>query len=796
MLSNFLLIAWRNLKRNRTYAIVNVAGLGLAIGCCLTTIVTLRHELSFDQFHQKADRTYRVVRHSGWGTTGITPYATGSALRTDFPELTVTQVHGPQEYKISVPESNGSIRPFKEKNLLFADSYFLQMFDFRWQGPPNYEVLQEPSQVLLTVKAAQKYFPGQDPVGKTLLLADSIPLTVGGVLANPPANTNTPFFMIISYVTLDRLHPGMRNDWYMTWKGLTYVTLPEGGEPTRYTTGLKHFEEKYLQAKASDLPVLHLQPLRKVHTEARYGGGTHYVLPTELMWAFLLLGSIVMITACVNFVNLNTAQAALRAKEVGLRKSIGSTRFQLIGQFLTETGLLVIVATLLGLTLGQFLIARWNSLLSIVDYNLSMDISLLPYVAALAVFITLVAGFYPAWIMSGYSPVLALKNQLLNNKASGNYRLRKTLVVMQFAFSNLLIIGTLIAAAQLKYAQESDLGFRKESVVLLEVPQGREAKLEGFREALTRIPGVGNVSFGSAAPLANSNSTTIFWVAGQSDKEGKGANRKAIDERYLDLFGINLVAGENVRPRPSTDTTLQVLVNEDLVRKSGFSHPSEAVGRVLTFDDNRRGTIVGVVRDFYHRSFREAMEPIILLYQPAAFTTANITIASPDHAATTKKIEERFRAFFPDSVFVHQWFDEQIALIYVVESLLYRLFGAISFIAVAIGMLGLYGLVSFMAVRRSKEIGIRKVMGAGVLHVMRLFLAEYAILLVIAFVVAAPLIYFVMQLWLQGFQYKIPLSPLFFAGGFLLSCLITLLTVGQRTWRAATANPVDSLRNE
>jgi ABC-type lipoprotein release transport system permease subunit len=582
----------------------------------------------------------------------------------------------------------------------------------------------------------------------------------------------------------------------MTWQGLTYVTLPEGIAPDRYGPGLKLFEEKYLKAKPTDPPVFGLQPLRQVHTDARYGSGTHYVLPTELKWAFLLLGGIVLVTACFNFVNLSTAQAAMRVKEVGLRKTIGGTRFQLLGQFLLEAGMLVGVATLLGLTLSQFLLAQWNRLLTIISYNLSLDASVLPLVGILAVVVTLAAGFYPAWVVSGYRPVEALKNQLLTGKATGSFGLRKTLVVLQFTFSNLLIIGTLVAAAQLDFLKNSDLGFRRESVLTVEVPQGREAKIEGFRHALAGIAGVKGVSFHSSVPLANSNTFTIFSLPGQPDKDGKQANRKAIDEQYLGLFGLSLVAGENVRPRPATDTIVQLLVNEELVRKSGLKNPAGALGRLLRFDEARQGRIVGVVRNFYHQDFRAGMEPLLLLYQPGAFTRASIAIAGPDPAATIKGVEAQFKAFYPDSVFVREWFDDHISLIYVVENLMYRLFSAIAVMAIAIGMLGLYGLVSFMAVRRSKEIGIRKVLGAGVPQVLRLFLAEYALLLVVAFGVAAPLIYYVMNLWLQGFQYKISLSPAFFAGGFGLSCLIAVLTVGHRTWRAATANPVNSLRSE
>jgi ABC-type lipoprotein release transport system permease subunit len=495
-------------------------------------------------------------------------------------------------------------------------------------------------------------------------------------------------------------------------------------------------------------------------------------------------------------VNLSTAQAAMRVKEVGLRKTIGGTRFQLLGQFLLEAGMLVGVATLLGLTLSQFLLAQWNRLLTIISYNLSLDASVLPLVGILAVVVTLAAGFYPAWVVSGYRPVEALKNQLLTGKATGSFGLRKTLVVLQFTFSNLLIIGTLVAAAQLDFLKNSDLGFRRESVLTVEVPQGREAKIEGFRHALAGIAGVKGVSFHSSVPLANSNTFTIFSLPGQPDKDGKQANRKAIDEQYLGLFGLSLVAGENVRPRPATDTTAQLLVNGELLRKLGVKRPADGVGRLLQFDDGRQGRIVGVVRDFYHLDFRAGMEPLLLVYQPGVFTGASITVGGSDPAATLKGVEAQFRLFYPDSVFVREWFDDHISLIYVVENLMYRLFSAIALIAIAIGMLGLYGLVSFMAVRRSKEIGIRKVMGAEVSHVLRLFLAEYALLLVIAFGIAAPLIYYGMQLWLQSFRYKVSLGPAFFAGGFGLSCLIALLTVGHRTWRAATANPVDSLRSE
>ncbi|MGA0560354.1 ABC transporter permease [Larkinella sp. VNQ87] len=797
MLQNYLKIALRNLIRNKAYAGINVLGLALGMTGGILIFTLVKYHLSFDNFHANSDRIYRFVTEQHRETVSYSdnvPSPLGKAFRNDymFGEK-VARIATFTDVLITV-EKGREIQKFKEEEgLAFTEPEFFDIFNFPLLKGDKATALTEPNTAILTEDMARKLFGDANPINRTFRLDNKITFRITGVLRNLPANTERQTPIYVSYATLKQYNEWLASD--DNWGGIVsamqcFVRLQPGVSPALVEKLLPAYVRKY-RPTSKNIHHYKLQPLADVHFNPQYEGR----MPKSILWVLSLIGAFLIITACVNFINLATAQALRRSKEVGVRKALGSVRGQLFWQFITETGLITVTAVAVAFGCALLFLPAVNELFRIkLTINPVTDGQLTVFVVLLTLLVTLFAGSYPGFILARFQPVLALKGKVSQQNVGG-FNTRRALIVVQFAISQILIIGVIVIASQVRYATQSDLGFTKEAVVM--VPMGSDSEVQTMktlRERLLKVPGVNQVSLCRAAPATDNNWTTSFWYDNRAESENFAINVKSADDQYMDLFGLELVAGRNLYP---ADTVREFVVNETLAKKLNLKSPQELLGKTLSMNGGTlKGPIVGVVRDFHNRSFHEAINPICISTRSSDYNDYAVKINLANAQTTLGALEKTWSEMHPDQIFEYQFLDEQIAELYQTESLMLRLIEAFAGIAIFIGCLGLYGLVSFMAAQKTKEIGIRKVLGSSVGQIIWIFAKEFSRLIVIAFVVAAPVAWYAMSAWLKGFQYQISLGAGVFALTVAGTFLIALLTVGYQSIKAALMNPVRSLRSE
>ncbi|MEQ9404172.1 MAG: ABC transporter permease [Cyclobacteriaceae bacterium] len=804
MIRNFFVTALRNFRKNLSHTLLNIAGLGLGLACCIVVFTIIHFEYSFDTWHEKKDRIYRVTNtYYGDNRTsysGIIPYPTGKAIRDNVPDLVkVVEFHGPQDGKFSFTDSKGDFQIFREDGVLMTDENFFEVLDFKLLSG-NKDALAEPNKLFLSEELAEKYFKDEEPIGKIIRFDGETNLEVAGVIQNSPDETNLPYTCIISIETLRQTQPNIWSNWGMTWAYSVYVlTQPDANiaelaiKIDDVIDGFDNPDDEEEKAKTERV----LQPLTDIHNDEKYGDGYNYVTPSLLIWAFIFLGSLILGTACLNFVNLSTAQAIRRSKEVGIRKTLGSSKGHLVTQFLTETFVIVIISMMIAISLGQFLLEQFNRMLSSVGYDLKYTDDVMLFAGVLAVAVTILAGFYPSMILSGYQPVDALKNKINIKKGSGSFNLRRSLVIAQFAFTTIMLTGTLIIAAQVNFMKNKDLGFDPTHVINIETPGESDVNPRELQEKLKTKSYVSEATLAFTSPLAGSNWNNSYTIPGEEYIDGNNANMKFIDESYLDFYKIHLISGMNVKEQYINDSIYHVIVTSHLLSTVGWNDPAEAIGKTLTSGGGRNQyKIIGVAEDFNVSSAHNEIRPSMLMYRPDMMN--QIAVRLPDENVTEYigDIEQTFREFYPGELFEFSVLRVEINNRYMVEDLLHKVIIFVSFLAVLLSVMGLYGLVSFMANRNAKTIGIRKVFGASTSSILAIFTKEYVKLMVISFLFAAPVTYFLMDIWIQEFAFRIPLSVSYFILGFLITLIIALLTVGYRSFIAARANPIQSLRYE
>ncbi len=515
--------------------------------------------------------------------------------------------------------------------------------------------------------------------------------------------------------------------------------------------------------------------------------------------ALAIIAAFLIITACINFINLTTAEAIKRSKEVGIRKSLGSTRSQLILQFLGETTLVTFFAMLLSLGFTEMSLSLLNPFLNLkLGLYFSSDVHLWAFIIGVTVGVSLLSGFYPSLIISGYKPVLALKNQISNKSASG-FNLRRSLVVLQFVISQFFIMGTIILVSQMNYFQTQDLGFRKDAVLMIPIPENESAgpddgvsKMRTLREEISRFSGVEFASLSSTPPSSGSVRGTGFYFEGQDESEKRDTQVKQVDGHYISLYNIALVAGANIE---DYDTARGFVVNEELVRIAGVQNPQDIIGKRMKMW-GRNLPIVGVVKNFHTVSLHQPLEPTVLMNDIGGYRTLSLKINQSQLKSIISDVKTKWEAAYPEHIFDYQFLDEHIREFYEGEQKMSILLTVFTSMAIFIGCLGLFGLATFMANQKTKEIGVRKAMGASVESIVLLFSKEYVKLIVIGFLLAAPFVWFLMNKWLEGFAYKITIGPAVFIIGLAITLVIAVLTVGYRSFKAAIVNPIKSLRYE
>lgn len=802
MFKNYFVVILRSFLRNKNYTFINVLGLSIGITCCIIIFLLIRHDQSFDRFHTKGKRIFRVVHEtnnaSGMDHSGVTPYPFAEAFRNDFPEVPLaTQFHNHEETLVAI----GAEKRMMD-NVIFADSLFFEVFDFKvLSGNPRRE-LGQPGKIFLTASAAKKLLKGGN--SGTIKLANLVEAEVVGIIADPPSESHIQFSMIVSMPSLIDDFLGFDLDqWGLNLSGRSYVVLPEQISKDEIEERFKKFVIKYYDDENEKKQTYKLQPLSDIHFNKQYNSEAASFAGVVMLG---MLAMFILSIGCINFINLATAMAIKKSKEIGVRKTLGANRSQLSYYFLGETLAITLFSVLFSLGLAEWIL-RWlnNFLEKDLALSLFTDGTLILFLFVLTIFVTICSGLYPAIILSGFNPVTVLKNKISGQGNSG-VTVRKVLVVFQFLIAQALIIGTLVVADQMAYFRAKPLGFAKEAILNIEMPDNKPELQEAFRSRLETNSNILDVSFSIGAPVAENYLETNFNLADQDKDQVYDINIKAVDRRYLKTYGLELLAGRWMNeseeklagpPLDWNERKYVLIVNESAARTLGFKDPRQIVDRRITIGINQiTAPVIGVVKDFHTTSMHEKISPVALINISYFYHDAGIKIKSSNIGETISFIERIWKDLHPDYYFNYTFLDDHIATLYLQEERTFTLFQIFSGISIFIGCLGLYGLISFMANQKLKEVGIRKVMGASVSSIVVLFSKEFIRLIVIAFILAAPLTWYGMSQWLQNFAYHIDIHWSVFAFAIFVTMLIALLTVGYRSVKTALANPVDSLRAE
>lgn len=793
MYRNYFKTAWRNIIHKKTYALINISGLTLGIVCALLIFSLVSYHLSFDNFHDSSDRIYRFVTEAHRDQVNYTPSVPppfGKAFREDYTFAEkVARLCTLTDQLVAVEEGAG-VKKFKE-GIAFADPEFFDVFNFPLVSGDRRTLLEKPNTALLSERMAQKYFGDESAIGKTIRFANSIDFEITGVLKDIPDNTDLKSEIYFSYSTMKQY-----NEWYAaddSWGGITtdvqtFARLKPGISVQEVEGVLPAYVKKF-RAESKNVHHYHLQPLNDIHFNARYGG----VMDKTIISVLSVVGFLLVFAACLNFINLATAQTMTRAKEVGIRKALGSARTHLFWQFTIETSVIVIAATLLAFLVSYTVLPNLNEFLGThVTLNVFSDARLVLFSLALVLIVTVLSATYPGIILSGFRPALALKGKL-QGTTSGNLNVRRTLIITQFTISQILLIGLIVMVYQMKYFGDTDMGFNQEAVVM--IPTGsNDSKMNTLKAQISALRDVESVSLCFAPPASENHWGTSCHFDNRSETETFSVSFRGADESYLSTFDIDLVAGRNLTP---SDTIREFLVNEKMVSKLGLTSPEEILGRTLGVNgDSWRGSIVGVVKDFHDQSFRSDIEPIFITTVPDMYYTYAVRISMQNAGSTLAELEKSWSEMYPELIYQYEFLDDQIAGFYRVEQMMTTVVQVFAGIAVFIGCMGLYGLVSFMAIQKTKEIGIRKVLGGSISQILWIFGKEFSRLTIIAFLIAAPVGWLLMSQWLSMYPYKINLGVWIFLFELVAILFIVLFTVGYRSMRAALANPVTSLRTE
>lgn len=802
MLKNYLKITFRNLVKNFTHTALNVGGLTIGILCALVIFLVIQYDLSFDKNHAGGDDIYRIVRETNqYGEisfdTGV-PAPLPEAFENDFPGVEAVSIVDANfgTPVISAELDDGTVRRYKEEHAAFVEQAYFDIFTYRWLLGNRETALSRPNTVVISNSMSNKLFGNENPLGKTLVFqtGNKYDLEITGVIEDPPSNTDIPFVVLASYSTASREGNTRTND---DWDGTSstrqcYLKLPSSMTASQVNSQMDDFLGKYRDDDAVAQIDYFLQPLSEIHFDTRFGNYSNRVVAVEILWALGLIGLFLLITACINFVNLNTAIAVKRSKEVGVRKTLGGTRGQLILRYLGETGLITLISVILALALSEWALSLVQSLMGLpLELNLLGNTPLKLFVAAIFISTTLTAGLYPAFYISAFNPIDAIRNRI-----SASYRegitLRRTLVVVQFVISQVLIICTITISNQMNYFQSTDMGFDKDALVEVPIPVNDQNRLERFKNELSGESSIRSVAYSNTSTASGNVWSGTYGLEDSAEiKEGR-AHVKFIDEQFLSTYGIELLAGSNVM---RSDSINVFLANEAFARETGYDGKyEELMGKYVHFWGTK-APITGVVKNFHTTSLHQEIDPVLLATRPLYFT-AGLKIDQQQTETALSHAENAFRVAFPEYVFDYSFLDQKVENFYKREQLMARLMNVFTVIAIVIGCLGLFGLVSYMAATRTKEIGVRKVMGATVKDILILFGKEFGLLVGMSFIIAIPIAWYMMSNWLADFAYRITLGPGLFALAFAATLLIVIITVGIKSLRTANINPVESLRSE
>lgn len=792
MLRNYFKIAFRNLWRHRVFSFINIMGLTVGMTACLLIFLYVRFELSYDRFHSKADRIYRIVADIKTPTETIPAsgpaWAVAGHLKFDFSEIEAFTRVMPDNLLLRKDDIK-----YNEPQSLWADSMFFQIFSFKLlKGDPR-TALREPYSVVLTESTAKKYFGKANPLGQTILItSENSPATVTGIMQDMPENTQVKGDLLVSMSTITtKFAKGIDDQWsnYSPW---AYILLKPGITPQSIEKKMPAFLEKWSGKEMKELQMyvtLKLEQLKSVYLYSTRGDALGSI---RNVYIFSIIALFILIIACINFINLTTARASERAKEVGIRKVAGAVRPQLASQFIGESIIICFIAFLLTLGLSSLLLSSFNQLAGkIISKGIFYDGSLIVLLLGTGIVIGLLAGAYPAFILSSFKPIEVLKGRFATSN-KGTF-LRKGLVIAQFAISTALIIGTIIVYTQMGYMRNRELGFNKDQVLIIETQ--REKKRDALLQSISHLPNVKGASLsgsvpGSGHPGAYSEVENI-----KGDLQITNLDLYFVDFDYIPLYNIKMAAGRAFNREFKTDSNEAMIVNEATTRLLGYHTPDQAVGKRFK-QWGHEGKIIGVIKDFHYKSLQTPIKPLSIRMEWNSFSMLSIKLNPANVKNTIASIEKEFKTLIPNRPFSYYFLDEFFDRQYRNEERFGRLFMNFAILAIFISCLGLLGLASYSTMQRTREIGIRKVMGASVSNIINLLSRDFLKLVIISFFIAVPVAWYFMHKWLSDFAYRISISWWVFVMAGLLAIMIAIITISVQAFRAAVANPVKSLRTE
>ncbi|MEL7002865.1 MAG: ABC transporter permease [Bacteroidota bacterium] len=700
MFKNFINIAIRSIKRNKIYALINVLGLTLGITSCILVFLTVKYELSFEEMHDK-NNIYRVVREvkdsNGIEHNANVPYPLAAALREGIKEAPiVTGFHysGEEQIQIGMDKS-------REEHILFADTAFFNVFNFGVvQGNPI-KTLSEPNKALITEGLAAKLFGDDNPIGKTVKVGGAIDVQLEGILRDAPGNTHLQYQLVISYPSfVSEMAAGFDvEDWGVNLSGYSFALLPTDLPVDEYEQKMNILVEDFVNQdqESKQVTSFHLQPLSDLHFDERYGVGKFSSIESNQLLVLISIGIFIMLVACINFINLSTALAVKKSKEVGVRKVLGAGKGQVIAKFMGETFFLCLFSLLISLGLAEWIIPSYNNFFE-KHIALGLFSNLENFLALLALLatVTVLSGLYPSIILANYQPAQVLKAKVLQSSRS-SISLRQGLVTFQFIISQILIIGTIIVSSQLTYFEESPLGFEQDAIITAPIFERDSSLLVSLKQRLLTNRNIENVSFGVGVPTSNNNLGVTFRHTGYKGTTEADVNVKLADADYLETFGLKLVAGRWITEEDRLSPERELIINETMARMIGFENPSDAVGEMINLSiNNITVPVTGVLEDFHLRSLHQAIEPMAIIDYPDLFFEAGIKISNSNISESLKFIEEQWATSFPEHLFNYEFLDKKIEALYREERRTLSLFQGFAAISIFIGCLGLFGLISFL----------------------------------------------------------------------------------------------------
>lgn len=817
MLKTYLTIAYRNFFRNKIFSLINVLGLAIGISASLVIFLIVHYDFTFDKFQKDRSHLYHVVTEMNFFGSPIHNPGVPSPL----PDAVAKEVSGIKDVisfhkfngdpKVAAPRKNE--KPFTvrhQKNIILAGESYFKLIPYQWLAGSMHTALDQPFKVVLTAERAKTYFPGleyQAMIGRQLTYNDTVIATVTGIVCDLTQNTDFIFKEFLSQSTILTSADLKGNYSWDRWGSVNggsqlLIRLSENATPKNVEAGIQSLEKKYDKdnTNPNSKRYFRLLPFDDIHFNQTYATFGERSASKPVLYELLAVGVFLLMLACINFINLTTAQSIHRAKEIGVRKTLGSSGRQLIFQFLTETFFISFVSFIISIAITPLLLKIFSDF---IPPDLHVDLLNQPYIIEfgllLTVIVALLAGFYPAWVLSRFKAVLVLKNQVQSGGGSRRAILRKTLTVSQFLIAQVFTMATFIAVKQIHYVINRDMGFKKDAIVNIETPflwkrsGPQDTKRISLLEKIKNLPGVQFASLGGGPPSESGwSSSSMKYKDGKKELE-TDVRQKYGDTNYLKLYHIRLLAGRNIK---ASDTANELVINETYLHILGFQNPEQALNKMV-----ENIPIVGVMNDFNQESLHEPVKPLAFSSEMGNSWIIHVALNTGVNQAqywktTIASIKKSYKEFFPEEDFSYKFLDESIAKFYVAEQNMSRLLTWAAGLAIFISCMGLLGLVIYTTNQRTREIGVRKVLGASISNIVSILSRDFMQLVIIASVIAIPITWWAMHKWLQNFAYQTTVTWWIFGLSILLMIALALLTLSIQTIRAASANPVDSLRTE